>query len=100
MDVSDARSLDDAAERAHEALTHIARRAGQRALAVRLLLRGAPGVGGLLSYSPARRTAALRHAASEVAGAAIWIEGTWGEIDTALGGSFTLDMPSAECEGV
>lgn len=100
VDVADALSLDAIAERTHHALTGAARRAGQRALAVRLLLRGASGVGALLSYSPARRTAALRHAASQVEGAAIWIESTWGDIDTRFGCSFTLDAPSAECEGV
>jgi exonuclease SbcD len=98
--VTDARSLDDVVERAHEELTLGAGRAGPRALAVRLLFRGAPGIGELLSYSPARRTAALRQAASEVRGAAIWIEGIWGDVDRELGGAIMLDGPTTECEAV
>jgi hypothetical protein len=63
---------------------------------VRFLLRGASGIGRLLSYAPPARSDAFRRAARAVGSQPIWVEGVWADLDGELGGSWPLDPPGGE----
>ncbi len=98
VEVSGIDSLEQAAERGHRALVERASELGNCALAVRFLLRGASGIGRLLSHAPPARSDAFRHAARAVRNPPIWVEGVWAELDPVFGGSWPLDPPVAAAE--
>ncbi len=90
VDIAGIQSLEQAAERAHLELLERATQLGDRALAVRLVLRGPSGIAELLSHAPGLRHEAVRRAVSAVRSHPIWLESIWAEIEGELGGSWQL----------
>jgi DNA repair exonuclease SbcCD nuclease subunit len=93
VEVGGIHSLDQAAERAHGVLLERAAELGDRALAVRFVLRGTSGIGRLLSYAPPARSEAFRRAAGAVRSPPVWVEGVWADLDGEFGGAWPLDPP-------
>jgi DNA repair protein SbcD/Mre11 len=78
VDVSAAETFDDILGLVRSSLATLVDKGGEgRALAVRLVLEGAPGIGVLVSCSPERCLHWIREVARAVDEARLWIEQVW-----------------------
>lgn len=82
VDIEDAGTLDEVLDQCRLALAKTLSQAGDRedrVSAIRLVLRGAPGVGTLLSHVPDRVLSQIRATAMTMAPSGLWIEEVWAE---------------------